>query len=102
MPGAARRSVSRSGSRPQGRKVAQNHPGAGWKPCPRGCVGPPENGRTEAVMPEEKQPKGMLGVILGALMAISLIVFLLNGGEHFGKTTVEGDKDLPPVLTHGK
>ena len=53
-------------------------------------------------MPEEKQPKGMLGVILGALMAISLIVFLLNGGEHFGKTTVEGDKDLPPVLTHGK
>ena len=53
-------------------------------------------------MPEGKQSNGRLGLILGALMAVALVVFLLNGGEHFGKTTVKGDSDLPPVLTKGQ
>jgi len=40
---------------------------------------------------------GKLGAILGALIALAVAVFLLNGGEHLGKTTVHGDDDLPPV-----
>jgi hypothetical protein len=40
---------------------------------------------------------GTLGAILGALIALAVAVFLLNGGEHLGKTTVRGDADLPPV-----
>jgi hypothetical protein len=42
-------------------------------------------------------PNGALGAILGALIALAFVVFLLNGGEHLGKTTVRGDQDLPPV-----
>ena len=40
---------------------------------------------------------GRLGAILGALIAVAVAVFLLNGGEHLGKTTIQGDDDLPPV-----
>jgi hypothetical protein len=40
---------------------------------------------------------GRLGAILGALIALAVAVFLLNGGEHVGKTTVHGDDDLPPI-----
>lgn len=42
---------------------------------------------------------GTLGLILGAVVALAALLFLIGGGEHFGKTTVEGDKDLPPVAT---
>jgi hypothetical protein len=42
-------------------------------------------------------PNGTLGAILGALIALAVAVFLLNGGDHLGKTTVRGDQDLPPV-----
>jgi hypothetical protein len=40
-----------------------------------------------------------LNGILGAVIAVALAIFLLSGGEHFGKTTVHGDADLPPVAT---
>lgn len=43
--------------------------------------------------------EGKLGVILGALIALALAVFLLNGGEHMGKKTVNGDADLPPIAS---
>jgi len=42
-------------------------------------------------------PNGKLGALLGALLAVALAVFLLNGGEHLGKKTVNSDADLPPV-----
>jgi hypothetical protein len=50
-------------------------------------------------MADNRGSKGNLGVILGALIAIALAIFLLNGGEHFGKKTVSSDADLPPVQT---
>jgi hypothetical protein len=42
---------------------------------------------------------GKLGAALGALLAIAIAIFLLSGGEHFGKKTVNSDADLPPVAT---
>ena len=42
---------------------------------------------------------GKLGVALGALIAIAAMVFLLNGGEHVGKKTVNSDNDLPPIAS---
>jgi hypothetical protein len=49
--------------------------------------------------PDNRGPTGNLGVILGALIAAAFAIFLLNGGEHLGKTTINGDDDLPPVET---
>jgi hypothetical protein len=48
-----------------------------------------------------ERSEGKLGVILGALIALALAVFLLNGGEHMGKKTVNGDADLPPIASGG-
>jgi hypothetical protein len=48
-------------------------------------------------MADNRAPNGRLGAILGALLAVALAVFLLNGGEHMGKKTVNGDDDLPPI-----
>ena len=42
---------------------------------------------------------GRLGAALGTLLAVALAIFLLSGGEHFGKKTVNSDADLPPVAT---
>jgi hypothetical protein len=53
----------------------------------------------EAVMLGNGAPNGRLGAILGALIALAIAIFLLNGGEHFGKKTVNSDADLPPVAT---
>jgi hypothetical protein len=50
-------------------------------------------------MAEKRSSSGQLGAILGALIALAVAVFLLNGGEHFGKTTVNSDADLPPVAS---
>jgi hypothetical protein len=50
-------------------------------------------------MSDNRASNGNLGAILGALIAVALAIFLLNGGEHFGKKTVNGDADLPPVET---
>jgi hypothetical protein len=50
-------------------------------------------------MADNRGTKGTLGAILGALLVVALAIFLLNGGEHFGKTTVNSDADLPPVQT---
>jgi len=48
-------------------------------------------------MADNPEPRGMLGIILGAMVAIAAAVFLLSGGEHFGKKSVRSDADLPPV-----
>jgi len=36
-------------------------------------------------MTDNRARNGKLGAILGALIAVALAVFLLNGGEHVGK-----------------
>lgn len=41
-------------------------------------------------MTDNRAPNGKLGAILGALLAVALAIFLLNGGEHVGKKTVNG------------
>jgi hypothetical protein len=40
-------------------------------------------------------------LLLGALVALGVIVFIASGGTLGGKTTVQGDRDLPPVTTTG-
>jgi hypothetical protein len=50
-------------------------------------------------MPDNRETSGRLGAILGALIAVAVAVFLLSGGEHLGKKTVNSDADLPPVAT---
>jgi hypothetical protein len=48
-------------------------------------------------MNNNRTPTGTLGAILGALIAVALAIFLLSGGEHVGKKTVNSDADLPPI-----
>ena len=48
-------------------------------------------------MNDKRTPTGTLGAILGALIAVALAIFLLSGGEHVGKKTVNSDADLPPI-----
>ena len=50
-------------------------------------------------MTDNRAGNGKLAAILGASIAVALAVFLLNGGEHVGKKTVNSDADLPPVAT---
>jgi hypothetical protein len=50
-------------------------------------------------MADNPEPKGSLGIMLGAIVAMAAMLFLIGGGEYFGKKTVESDKDLPPVAT---
>lgn len=50
-------------------------------------------------MPDMRTSNGRFGAILGALIAVAVILFLLNGGEYVGKKTVNSDADLPPVAT---
>src|SRR5207245_10809477 len=60
---------------------------------------PDKSGLLEVVMTDNRARNGTLGAILGALIAVTFAVFLLNGGEHVGKKTVKSDADLPPVAT---
>ena len=41
---------------------------------------------------------GYFGIILGGLVAVAAVTFVLTGGQFGGKTTVESDNDLPPVI----
>jgi hypothetical protein len=58
-----------------------------------------QSGLREIAMPDNGSSTGRLGVILGALIAVAVTVFLLSGGEYFGKKTINSDADLPPVAT---
>src|SRR5262249_62243496 len=53
--------------------------------------------RSESAMNDNRIPTGALGAILGALIVVALGIFLLSGGEHVGKKTVNSDADLPPI-----
>ena len=72
---------------------------AGEEPPPGAGVGPMKSGLSGVMMTENRARNGKLGVIIGALIAVGLAVFLLTGGEHVGKKTVNSDADLPPVAT---
>jgi hypothetical protein len=50
-------------------------------------------------MADNREPKGNLGIILGAIVTAAAVIFLVSGGEHFGKKSVKGDEDLPPVAS---
>jgi hypothetical protein len=39
------------------------------------------------------------GIALGTLAILAALFFITTGGSFGGKTTVEGDKDLPPVAS---
>ncbi|MDI3467943.1 MAG: hypothetical protein OJF62_000006 [Pseudolabrys sp.] len=46
------------------------------------------------------EPKhGKLGILIGALVAAVVILFIATGGDLGGKKTVNSDNDLPPVAT---
>jgi hypothetical protein len=53
--------------------------------------------RSELMMSDNRARNGTLGAILGAVIAVALAIFLLSGGEHVGKKTVNSDADLPPI-----
>lgn len=42
-----------------------------------------------------------LALMLGALVALGMVMFIATGGTLGGKITVQGDRDLPPVATSG-
>ena len=49
-----------------------------------------------------KNGTGLLGIILGGIVAVAALLFIFSGGSLGGKTTVEGDRDLPPIANTGR
>ena len=49
-----------------------------------------------------KDSNGSFGILIGGVVAVIAVIFILSGGELGGKKTVEGDQDLPPVVTTDK
>jgi myosin-crossreactive antigen len=45
------------------------------------------------------QNNGSFGIIVGGIVALAAAVFIFSGGQLGGKKTIEGDRDLPPVVT---
>jgi len=45
---------------------------------------------------------GKVGIALGALLVVVVAIFVLSGGERFGKKAVNSDADLPPVASGRK
>jgi hypothetical protein len=44
-----------------------------------------------------KDQQGTFGIVVGALFVAIAIAMVLSGGSFGGKTTIDGDDDLPPV-----
>jgi hypothetical protein len=55
----------------------------------------------EEVCMAQHQPgsSGYLGALLGGLVAVVAITFMLSGGEWTGNKKIDGDDDLPPVVS---
>jgi hypothetical protein len=49
-----------------------------------------------------KNDTGIFGIILSGIVALAALLFIVSGGSLGGKTTVEGDKDLPPIADTSK
>jgi hypothetical protein len=60
------------------------------------------NGITEVAMDDNRGSTGWLALVVAGIVAIGALVFILTGGDWGGKTKVEGDADLPPVITSNK
>jgi hypothetical protein len=50
----------------------------------------------------QNQRGGYFGALLGGLVAVVAIAFILSGGEWAGNKKVDGDEDLPPVVSTPK
>jgi hypothetical protein len=46
-----------------------------------------------------KGSDGYLGALLGGLVVIAAVAFVLSSGQWGGNKKVEGDDDLPPVVS---
>jgi len=46
-----------------------------------------------------KNENGFFGLVVGGVVALAALLFIFSGGTLGGKTTVEGDQDLPPIAT---
>jgi hypothetical protein len=44
-----------------------------------------------------KNETGRFGIVVGGIVALVAIFFIFSGGSLGGKTTIEGDQDLPPI-----
>ena len=44
-----------------------------------------------------KNETGRFGIVVGGIVALVALLFIFSGGSLGGKTTVEGDQDLPPI-----
>ena len=60
------------------------------------------NGQEQAARPRMKNDTGLFGIILSGIVALAALVFIVSGGALGGKTTVDGDKDLPPIADSSK
>ena len=47
-------------------------------------------------MSDNRESNGNLGAFLGALLAVALAVFMINGGEHLGKKDGQQRRRSPP------
>jgi hypothetical protein len=45
---------------------------------------------------------GLFGLLIGGIVAVVIAIFIFTGGELGGKKTVEGDDDLPPIVSTDK
>ena len=45
-----------------------------------------------------KQDNGTFGLLVGGIVALAAMFFIFGGGELGGKTVINGDEDLPPIV----
>ena len=50
-------------------------------------------------MADNNAPNTSIGIILGGILVLSAAFFILTGGNLGGKTTVQSDRDMPPVAS---
>jgi hypothetical protein len=48
-----------------------------------------------------KSENGHLGLLIGGFVALMALLFIFSGGSLGGKTTVDSDRDLPPIADTG-
>ena len=72
-------------------------------PESRPAAAPDPDHESTRVIPPDRQPATPKQRFadrlwsLRAVIAVALAIFLLSGGEHVGKKTVNSDADLPPI-----
>jgi hypothetical protein len=53
-------------------------------------------------MDDNRGSTALLGLVVAGIVAIGAIIFIVTGGDLGGKKKVDGDADLPPVITSNK